>query len=109
EMQSRLRTTEQCIRELRERSEELGQRLRRAADEYARQEEREKQLIRQLQAGLARIDLPSLGSAAKAGLPSVRSAVAEAGEALRDTAQMVTRAAGSVIQGLGKKVDSALS
>lgn len=63
EMLSRLRRTEQRIRELRERSEEIGRRLRRGADEYDLQEEKEKQLIRQLQAGLARMKLPALDRA----------------------------------------------
>jgi len=109
EMQSRLRTTEQRIRELRERSEELGRRLRKAADEYAKLEDKEKNLIRQLQASFAKMDLPTFGGAIKAGLEGVRSAVAEAGEQLWNKAQATVRAAGSVIQGLDKKIDSAIS
>lgn len=108
EMLSRLRRTEQRIRELRERSEEIGRRLRRGADEYDLQEEKEKQLIRQLQAGLARMKLPALDRAVNAGLRVAHAAFAITGGQLSNK-ELTRSRVQSVIKGIDRKVSNALT
>ena len=102
EIRSRLRQTEQRVRELRERSESIARSLRRSADEYERQQEREKQLICELMAGFVKISLPTFGSAAMSGHWKAGAALVNAGGRLWSKVQDAAGVAGP--QGIGKKV-----
>ena len=109
QMKEKIRNAELHVRLLRERSEEIGRNLRRAADEADRQQEKERELIRRFKAGVVRIHLPLSGSANVTLLHRSGEAHTAGGSALGHNTRVLPRTPGGVIRGINKKVDGSSS
>ena len=107
ELQSRLKRTEQSVRELRDRSDELGRGLKNAADMYRQQQEKEKQLISRYKTSTGNLSVAAVNSRAAINIPEKINAVLDKAGNLRNQGiGAASSSVSSIIGGIGKKVDA---